>query len=691
MPVLSAQDEKAYSKQVINDGRVQLRVVFTVLILLYGGFGYLDLLLIEDYLRDFLLIRFAIVIPLFTVTLLLTFYPVFEKIGQHLILVNLIVGGAGISYMLIRHPDNTSYYGGALMVIFAGYFLIKLNTRFAAAGGLINLVFYSVGSITYQQGFDLDMVVMLAFFLGSNIIGIVGNYQLEAANKVKFRQQKEIQQKNRQLETRVSEQHETLLRVEKAIESTSDAIGIFDDRGQIFYMNKALRNLSGFTLEELKENNGPESIYEGSGQLKEILSAVRDGGSWKGEQVVISRSGDKHITLLHADAVRNDDGELLAYILIHKEITERKHVEETLQKSEEQYRLLSENVSDVIWTADLNFKYTYLSPSIKALNGYSVEELYGNSIGITLTPKSLEFAAQVFQEEMLLELSDQKELRRIRVLELEHICKNGSRIWTEVKVNPLRNQQGLLTGMLGITRDITDRKKTEEALRLQINERAAVDAFTNSVSHDLQAPLRRIEGFSEVLLEECADQINGQARDYLERINRQIGSMKERTNALLKLSRVVSCEITIEEVDLSAFARSHLDKQRQYEPDRLVEAVVVPGLVAKGDVDLLSIVMENLIENAWKFTSGVEKGRIEFGSSERHGKIVYCIKDNGVGFDQQRADKLFVPFQKLHSEEIYPGIGIGLNIVYRIISRHGGEVWAEGEPGKGACICFTLP
>ena len=691
IPVLSPQDEKAYSKQVINDGRVQLRVVFAVLIVLYGGFGYLDLLLIEDYLRDFLLIRFAIVIPLFTVTLILTFYPVFEKIGQHLILVNLIVGGAGISYMLVRHPDNTSYYGGVFMVIFAGYFLIKLNTRFATAGGLINLSFYTVGSIIYYQELELDMLVMLAFFFGSNVIGIVGNYQLEAASMIKFRQEKEIQQKNRQLETRLSKQHETLLQVEKAIESTSDAIGIFDDRGQIFYMNKALRNLSGFTLEELKEDCGPDSIYEEPGQLKEILSAVREGGSWKGEQVVVSRSGDKHMTLLHADAVRNDDGELLAFILVHKDISERKHVEETLQKSEEQYRLLSENVSDVIWTADLNFNYTFLSPSIKALNGFEVEELFGSSIGITLTPESLELAAQVFQEEMLLEQSDQKELRRICILELEHICKNGSRIWTEVKVNPLRNEQDLLTGMLGITRDITDRKKTEEALRLQINERAAVDAFTNSVSHDLQAPLRRIEGFSEVLLEECADQISGQARDYLERINRQIGSMKERTNALLKLSRVVSCEITMEEVDLSALARSHLDKQRQYEPDRIVETVVVPGLVAKGDVDLLNIVMENLVENALKFTSGVENSRIEFGSSERHGKIVYCIKDNGVGFDQQRADKLFVPFQKLHSDEDYPGIGIGLNIVYRIISRLGGEIWAEGEPGKGACICFTLP
>ncbi|MDZ4133576.1 MAG: hypothetical protein U1E11_10615, partial [Dethiobacteria bacterium] len=139
MPELSPQDEKAYSEHVVSQGQTQLRAVFAVLIVLYGGFGYLDLLLIEDYLRDFLLIRFAIVIPLFIVTIILSFYPIFKKIGQHLVLLNLVVGGSGISYMLIRHPDNASYYGGVFMVIFAGYFLIKLNTRLATAGGLINL------------------------------------------------------------------------------------------------------------------------------------------------------------------------------------------------------------------------------------------------------------------------------------------------------------------------------------------------------------------------------------------------------------------------------------------------------------------------------------------------------------------------------------------------------------------------
>ncbi len=691
MPGLSPQDEKAYSEHVVSQEQTQLRAVFAVLILLYGGFGYLDLLLIEDYLRDFLLIRFAIVIPLFIVTIILSFYPIFKKIGQHWVLLNLVVGGSGISYMLIRHPDNASYYGGVFMVIFAGYFLIKLNTRFATAGGLLNLAIYSCGYFIYYQEIDLTMLVMLMFFLGSNVIGIVGNYQLETANKIKFRQEKEIQEKNRLLIAQVGEQHETLLQVKKAVESTSDAICMFDPRGQIFYMNKAFYNLTGFSLEELADNNKFDIIYDEPGQPGKIFDSVRDGNSWKGNQVVISRTGEKFVTQLHADAVINEEGEMIASVFTHRDITNRMHVEEILHKSEEQYRLLSDNVSDVIWTADLNLNYTFLSPSIEALNGYKVEDLFGLSIGETLAPASLGMAAQVFQEEMVMEQSDQKELDRNRILELEHICKDGSRIWTEVKVNSLRNQQGLLTGILGITRDITERKKAEDALRLQANERAAVDSFTYSVSNDLQAPLRRIEGFCEALLEEYPEQLSDQARDYLERITRQIGSMKDLTDALLKLSRVVSHSIKNEEVNLSALTRSHLEKLRYAEPTRQVETVVAPDMMAMGDGDLLSVILENLLENAWKYTTGVEKAHIECGSTKQDGQTIYFVRDNGVGFDQQHSAKLFGPFQKLHNENEYPGIGIGLNIIYRIITRHGGEVWAEGEVGKGATFYFTLP
>jgi light-regulated signal transduction histidine kinase (bacteriophytochrome) len=153
----------------------------------------------------------------------------------------------------------------------------------------------------------------------------------------------------------------------------------------------------------------------------------------------------------------------------------------------------------------------------------------------------------------------------------------------------------------------------------------------------------------------------------------------------------VSHGIVHEEVNLSGLARSYLEKLRYAEPNRQVETVITPDLVVRGDFKLLSIVLENLLENAWKFSVNAEKARIECGSILKDGRTVYFVKDNGAGFDQQHAAEIFDPFKKLHNEVDYPGIGIGLNIAYRIIIRHGGEIWAEGETGKGACFYFTLP
>ncbi len=180
------------------------------------------------------------------------------------------------------------------------------------------------------------------------------------------------------------------------------------------------------------------------------------------------------------------------------------------------------------------------------------------------------------------------------------------------------------------------------------------------------------------------------ARDYLNRISTQVSSMKALTDALLQLSKVVTRKIDRETVELSALARAHLEKLQLSEPTRRVEKIVAPNLMIEGDADLTSLILVNLLDNAWKFTTRVEEALIEFGSTEQNGRTVYYLKDNGAGFDMNHAAKLFAPFNKLHSVEDYPGIGFGLNLVYRIISRHGGEIWAEGEEGKGACFYFTL-
>ncbi len=216
-------------------------------------------------------------------------------------------------------------------------------------------------------------------------------------------------------------------------------------------------------------------------------------------------------------------------------------------------------------------------------------------------------------------------------------------------------------------------------------------AFSYSVSHDLRAPLRAVEGYSQMLFEDCAGQLDDKGRDYLQKVRASAKRMNELIEDLLQLSRVTSAELNRSRIDLSELARNVGLELEQKEPGRSVSLSIQDGLVVEVDGRLLRIVLDNLLGNAWKFTAKVPEPRIEF-ATERHDEgRVFFVRDNGAGFDMQYADKLFRPFQRLHSESEFPGTGIGLATVRRIVERHGGRVWVEGAPGRGASVFFTLP
>jgi len=252
-----------------------------------------------------------------------------------------------------------------------------------------------------------------------------------------------------------------------------------------------------------------------------------------------------------------------------------------------------------------------------------------------------------------------------------------------------------------LEREVAERKKAEADLvsltadlaRQNVELETAnkdLESFVSSVSHDLRQPLRAMHSFSQLLEKEYGGRLDERGRDYLARVCRGTAKMSRLIEDLLALARVSRQEIERTEVDLSAAAATAVAELRERDPGRHVEVAVQEGMVASVDPQLLEVALANLFDNAWKFTSKRERARIEFCATEQGGKTVYCVRDNGAGFDSALAEKAFQPFQRLHADKEFEGTGIGLTIVERVVHRHGGTIRIEGEPGKGAAVHFTL-
>jgi signal transduction histidine kinase len=252
----------------------------------------------------------------------------------------------------------------------------------------------------------------------------------------------------------------------------------------------------------------------------------------------------------------------------------------------------------------------------------------------------------------------------------------------------LRRQAQLLAESEQAALDLAETRA--ELVRDLEHKNRELESFSYAVSHDLRAPLRRIDSFSRAVLESQADRLDEPGRRFLSRVREASQHMSQLIDDVLYLSRVTRADLREQEIDLSALASLILARLQEGEPDRKVEVKIRPGMVVTGDGQLLRIALENLLENAWKFTGQQPEPRIEFGATQASGEPTYFIRDNGAGFDMTYADRLFGPFQRLHPQAEFPGSGIGLATVQRIIHRHGGRVWAEGLVGQGATFQFTL-
>jgi PAS domain S-box-containing protein len=273
-------------------------------------------------------------------------------------------------------------------------------------------------------------------------------------------------------------------------------------------------------------------------------------------------------------------------------------------------------------------------------------------------------------------------------LDLPLVTAKGRRIWVRTQGQAIL-QDGKLVRLFGALQDITDIKATEAALRMSNHE---LESFSYSVSHDLRSPLNSINGFSHLLARKVAGTLDADGEHYLARIQAGTQQMGQLIESLLALAEVSRTLLGNEPVDLSAVARSILDEWQVREPARHVVVQIEKGLQTHGDARLIRVVMENLLENAWKFTSKTARAEISVGQKpDADGQPVFFVSDNGAGFDMAYVNKLFTPFQRLHGVTEFPGMGIGLATVSRVIARHGGRLWAEAAPGRGASFFFTLP
>lgn len=286
--------------------------------------------------------------------------------------------------------------------------------------------------------------------------------------------------------------------------------------------------------------------------------------------------------------------------------------------------------------------------------------------------------------------------------ELAGVRKSGLPFYESASISPVFDEAGRLGNFVAVQEDITERVKNEreiEQLNQTLSARAEeleianrdLEGFSYTVSHDLRTPLTNINGYCQVILELYGSKLEEGCKEFVNIIFSETVNMNQLIKTLLEFSRVTRSEMTKSPVNLSEMATLVAAGQQLAAPGRRLVFTIEPEITAYGDPDLLKVVLENLISNACKYSGKKDESRIEFKRTEREGEEVYQIRDNGAGFDMEQADKLFSPFQRLHSEREFKGFGVGLATVQRIVQRHGGRIWAEGEVDKGASFYFTLP
>jgi PAS domain S-box-containing protein len=474
------------------------------------------------------------------------------------------------------------------------------------------------------------------------------------------------------------------------LDAVGDVVIALDMEGRVLYWNRVAEEMYGWSSEaamgyRLMEMVVPESLWE---RAEDIAALVREGRDWTGEFMVRHRDGTTFPVEGTATPVFSEEGDCVGVIGVLRDISDRKEAEEALRESEQRFGNAFRDAAIGMALVGTDGRFLQVNRSLRKILGYSEGELLEKTFQEITHPDDVE--------------RDVVHLHQLRTGELEtyqkekrYFHKEGHVVQVLLSVSLVHDEKGKLLYFVSQIQDVTERKLAETELIRRTEELAHTNAeleqFTYSVSHDLRAPLRSVDGFSQVLLEDYAPGLDEEGQDYLRRVRAASQRMGELIDDLLELSRLNHSSVREETVDLGVLAKAFAEDLRQSQPDRQVEFVIEEGLVVQGDRRLLRVALNHLLDNAWKFTQNHPRAKIELGVRQGDGEPTYFVSDDGAGFDMAYAGKLFGPFQRLHSSTEFEGRGIGLAAVQRIIHRHGGRVWAEGVVGEGATFYFTLP
>ena len=457
------------------------------------------------------------------------------------------------------------------------------------------------------------------------------------------------------------------------LEASIDPLVTISADGKVTDVNKATELVTGISRDDIIGTDFSDYFTE-PGIAKEGYETVFREGFVKDYPLTIRHSSGKLTYVLYnASLYKNEAGEVQGVFAAARDITERKVAEEKIRAASLYTRGLIETSIDPLVTISAEGKVTDVNNATELVTGVSRDKLIGTDFSdyFTEPEHAKEGYQQVFKEGY--------------VKDYPLTIRHSSGKLTDVLYNAslYTNEAGEVQGVFAAARDITERKVAEEANK-------ELQMVSYSISHDLRTPLRGIDGLSQVLIEDFSDKLDDRGIDYLHRIRAGAQKMSQLIYALHDLLYLVRIDMKRGTVNLSAIVSKYADKLQNTQPEREVDFVIADEVIANGDYYMLEDVLENLLDNAWKFTGKHPTARIEFGVTKEDGKTVYFVRDDGAGFDMAYSDKLFGAFQRLHQESEFPGLGVGLITVQRIIHRHGGKIWAEGEIEKGATFYFTL-